>query len=196
MTRKIPLTVFAAVQCLVAAVAFTAPAQAAATIPPYFFGQWTVTANCTELSAGGVGQVQPGLQYKIASTPASNGAYALQIVNTAGQHWGSGWSGLQLHYRPGARITSVPADFECVAGAEAAYASASPLLAMSGYVQTPEPQFPQEHWYGLANINGQYEHVLVFPVATQTGGTSAVIVLESATGDSVALDVGGVISSR
>ena len=51
MTRKFSLTAFAATQCLVIGLAATAPARAAE-IPPYFFSQWTVTANCTEAHAG------------------------------------------------------------------------------------------------------------------------------------------------
>jgi hypothetical protein len=90
-------------------------------------------------------------------------------------------------------MSSIPADFECIAGSEASSASASPLLAMSGYVQTVEPQYEAEHWYGLAKIHGQFEHVLIFPLATRTGGTSAIVVLESATAGSVVLDEGGVI---
>ncbi len=196
MTRKTPLTMFAAVQCVIAALAATAPAQAAPSIPEYFFNQWTVTANCTEVNATGAARVQPGLQYRIANTPAANGTYTLQTINNAGRQWAGGWSGLQLHYRPGTLMTSVPADFECVAGAEAASASASPLLAMSGYVQTVEPQYPQAHWYGLAKIHGQYEHVLIFPLANKSGATTAVVVLQSANAGSVVLDEGGVISSR
>jgi hypothetical protein len=194
MTRKIPLTAFAAAQCLIAGLS-AAPVQAAPSIPQYFFNQWTVTANCTEVNAGAAARVQTGLQYKIVNTPAANGSYTLQTINSAGQQWSSGWNGLQLHYRAGTSMTSVPADFECLAGAEAASASASPLLAMSGYVQTVEPQYPQAHWYGLAKIRGQFEHVLIFPLSTKTGGTSAVVVLESATAGSVVLDEGGLISS-
>jgi hypothetical protein len=67
---------------------------------------------------------------------------------------------------------------------------------MSGYVQTAEPQYAQAHWYGLAQIHGQYEHVLIFPLAAATGGTRAVVVLESATAGSVVLDDDGVINSN
>ena len=197
MIRKIPLAAFAAAQCFIAGLAATAPAQAAPSIPQYFFSQWTVTSNCIGADGGLAARVQPGLQYKVASTPAGNGSsYTLQTFNSAGQQWANGWNGLQLHYRAGTQMTSVPADFECVAGAETASASASPLLAMSGYVQTVEPQFPQAHWYGLAKIHGQVEHVLIFPLATKTGGTSAIVVLESASAGSVVLDDGGVIHSR
>ena len=195
MTRKFSLTAFAATQCLIIGLAATAPARAA-DIPQYFFSQWTVTANCTEASAGAAGRVQPGLQFKISSQPAADGTYSLQAINAAGQQWHRGWSNVKLEYRAGTPMTTVPADFTCVAGSEAASASASPFLAMSGYVQTAEPYYAQEHWYGLVKVHGQLEHVLIFPRAT-SGDNSAIVVLQSASADStVSLDDNGVISSR
>jgi hypothetical protein len=196
MTRKLSLTAFAAAQCLVAGLAATTPARAA-DIPQYFFSQWTVTANCTEANAGPAARVQPGLQFKIASdAPAADGSYTLQTINAAGQQWASEWNGVKLQYRPGTQMTTVPADFECVAGAEASSAASSPFLAMSGYVQTAEPQYTQQHWYGLAKIHGQLEHVLIFPRDTK-GDKSAIIVLQSASAtNNVVLDDNGVISSR
>jgi hypothetical protein len=196
MTRKFPLTVFAAAQCLIAALAASAPAQAAPGIPHYFFNKWTVTSNCTEANAGPAVRVGKGLQFKIANNPSANGTYTLQAINSAGQQWATEWNGLQLHYRAGTQMSAIPADFECVAGSEASSTSASPLLAMSGYVQTVEPQYEQQHWYGLAKIHGQYEHVLIFPLASKAGGTTAVVVLESATAGSVVLDDGGVIHAN
>jgi hypothetical protein len=93
-------------------------------------------------------------------------------------------------------MTSVPADFECVAGSETASAAASPFLAMSGYVQSAEPQYAQQHWYGLAKIHGQLEHVLIFPRDVQ-GDKSAIVVLQSASKSSdISLDDDGVINSR
>lgn len=193
MTRRISLTAFAAAQCVFAGMIAAAPARAAQ-IPQYFFSQWTVTANCTEAQAGPATRVQPGLQFKISESAA--GTYTLQTINASGKAWASEWQGVKLSYRAGAKMSSVPADFECVAGSEAASASASPFLAMSGYVQTVEPQYAQEHWYGLAKIHGQLEHVLIFPRAVQ-GDNSAIIVLQSATtGSNVVLDDNGVISSH
>jgi len=194
MTRKFPLAALAAAQCLIAGLVVTAPARAA-TIPNYFFGQWTVTANCTEASAGPAARVQTGLQFKISSDSASaDGGYTLQTINTAGQQWAAEWSGVKLEYRAGTKMTTVPADFECVAGSESSSASSSPLLAMSGYVQTAEPQYEQQHWYGLAKIHGQLEHVLIFPRDTQNGDTSVIVVLESASaGADIKLDDNGVI---
>jgi hypothetical protein len=193
MTRRISLTVFAAAQCVFAGMIAAAPARAAQ-IPQYFFSQWTVTANCTEAQAGPATRVQAGLQFKISQS--ANGSYTLQTINASGKQWATEWQGVKLSYRAGTKMNSVPADFECVAGAEAASTSSSPFLAMSGYVQAVEPQYAQEHWYGLAKIHGQLEHVLIFPRAVK-GDNSAIIVLQSATtSGNVVLDDNGVISSR
>jgi hypothetical protein len=193
MTRRISLTVFAAAQCVFAGLIATTPARAAQ-IPQYFFSQWTVTANCTEAQAGPATRVQAGLQFKISQS--TDGTYTLQTINASGKQWASEWQGVKLTYRAGTKMSSVPADFECVAGSEAASTSSSPFLAMSGYVQAVEPQYAQEHWYGLAKIHGQLEHVLIFPRAVK-GDNSAIIVLQSAsTSSNVVLDDNGVISSR
>ena len=192
MTRRLSLTAFAATQCVFAALVAAAPAHAADSIPQYFFNQWTVKSNCTEATAGPATRVQPGLQFKISSG-STNGAYTLQVIDSSGKQWASDWNGIKLHYRAGAKMTTIPADFTCVAGSETTSAAASPLLAMSGYVQTVEPQYEQEHMYGLARIGGQLEHVLIFPRAAN-GSTSAVVVLESASsGSNVSLDDNGVI---
>lgn len=194
MTRKFSLTAFAAAQCLFIGLAATAPVRAAE-IPSYFFSQWTVASNCTEANAGPAVRVQPGLQFKIASTPGTDGSYSLQTINAAGQQWASEWSGVKLEYRAGTRMATVPADFECAAGSESSSAASSPLLAMSGYVQTAEPQYEQQHWYGLAKIHGQLEHVLIFPRDVK-GTKSAIIVMESASaGGAVTLDENGVINA-
>ena len=121
MTRKLSLTAFAAAQCLFIGLAATTPAQAA-DIPQYFFSQWTVTANCTEANAGPAARVQAGLQFKISSDSAADGSYALQTINAAGQQWATEWNGMKLQYRPGTSMTTVPADFTCVAGSEASSA--------------------------------------------------------------------------
>src|SRR5581483_1042593 len=183
MTRKLSLTVFAATQCVFAALVASTPAAAvspaADSIPQYFFSQWTVKSNCTEANAGPATHVQTGLEFKI-SNASVDGTYTLQTINSNGKQWASEWNGIKLRYRAGSKMTTVPADFTCVAGSEASSAAASPLLAMSGYVQTVEPQYAQQHWYGVAKIGGQWEHVLIFPRDAKGSGTSAVIVLESA----------------
>jgi hypothetical protein len=193
MTRRISLTAFAAAQCVFVSMIAAAPARATQ-IPSYFFSQWTVTANCTEAQASPATRVQTGLQFKISQS--ADGTYTLQTINASGKQWASEWQGVKLSYRAGTKMSSVPADFECVAGSEAASTSSSPFLAMSGYVQAVEPQYAQEHWYGVAKIHGQPEHVLIFPRAVK-GDNSAIIVLQSAsTSGNVVLDDNGVISSR
>jgi len=196
MTRKISLTAFAAAQCVIASLAAVTPARAAE-IPNYFFSQWTVTANCTEAHAGPAARVQSGLQFKISKDAATaDGTYRLQTINASGKQWASEWNGVKLTYRAGTKMNTVPADFKCVAGSEAASTSASPFLAMSGYVQTAEPQYAQQHWYGVAKIHGQLEHVLIFPRDVK-GEDSAIIVLQSAnTSTDIVLDDDGVVSSR
>jgi hypothetical protein len=194
MTRKFSLSAIAAAQFLI--VGFSATTPARADVPQYFLSQWTVTSNCTEASAGPGTRVQTGLQFKVTSDSA--GHYTLQTINSNGRQWASEWNGVKLVYRPGTKMATVPADFECIAGAEESSASASPLLAMSGYVQTAEPQYQQEHFYGLVRIRGELEHVLIFPRNMQTsGGASVIVVLESASaGANITLDADGVIQGK
>ncbi len=196
MTRKLPVAAFAAAQCAFFGLVATAPANAY-DIPGYFFQEWTVTANCTEANAGPAARVATGLKFSVsAQSLAADGTYTLLTTDTAGQTWGADWSGIKLQYRAGTPMSTVPADFACVAGSESQSTAASPFLAMSGYVQSAEPQYEQQHWYALASINCQLEHVLIFPRATQ-GDQSAIIVLQSAsTGSSVQLDDNGVINSK
>src|SRR5579864_2383192 len=155
--------------CLVGALAGT-PAQAG-TIPDYFFKEWTVSKNCTEQHAGLAASVQTGLKFKIsADTVTADGSYVFQAEDTAQQQWAANWNGMKLVYRPGTTMTTVPADFVCIPGQEAT----SPFLAMSNYAQATEPYYEQAHWYGIATIRGEREHVLIFPRNASNGGPSAV----------------------
>jgi hypothetical protein len=176
--------------CLVGALAGT-PAHAG-TVPDYFFKEWTVSKNCTEQHAGLAASVQPGLKFKIsADTQTADGSYVFQAENVGPQQWAANWNGMKLVYRPGTAMTTVPADFECIPGQEAT----SPFLAMSNYAQATEPFYEQGHWYGLAMIRGQLEHVLIFPRNAATG-PSAVIVMQSVNAPgTVQLDSNGVIHS-
>jgi hypothetical protein len=64
---------------------------------------------------------------------------------------------------------------------------------MSNYAQSSEPYYEQAHWYGIAKLHGQLEHVLIFP-RNAASGPRAVIVLQSVTSPgSVKLDDNGVI---
>jgi hypothetical protein len=189
MSRKIALSLALAAQFGLASLGANAPARAGA-LPDYFLGEWTVTKNCTEAHAGLAGRVDAGLKFKIS--PAADGSYVFVAEDAARGRWAANWNGLQLVYRPGTQMASLPADFECVPGAE----SSSPFLAMSGYAQSAEPYYEQEHWYGLAKIHGQLEHVLIFP-RNVTGAASVVIVMQSVNSPStVQLDDDSVIHGQ
>ena len=187
-SRKSFLFSAVAAQCLIGALA-GAPARAA-TIPAYFFTEWTVSKNCTEQHAGLAARVQTGLKFKIsADSQTADGSYVFEAEDVGQSHWAANWNGMKLVYRPGADMTTLPADFECIPGQE----TTSPFLAMSNYAQSAEPFYEQAHWYGLAKIHGQLEHVLIFP-RDASSGPRAVVVLQSVNSPtSVQLDDNGVL---
>ena len=193
MPRKLLLSTYAAAQCLIVSLGTTAPAQAAASIPSYFFSEWTVTANCAEAHAGLAAKVDTGLKYRISpATLVPDGSYAFEAENSAQTQWAANWNGVKLQYRPGTQMTTVPADFECLPSGQ----STSPFLAMSGFAVAAEPYYEQEHWYGLAKIQGQWEHILIFPRPT-TGAASALIMLVSVSAPgTITLDDDGLIISH
>lgn len=187
-SRKSLLTTAITASCLVAAFA-GAPARAQ-TIPDHFFREWTVAKNCTEQHGGLAARVQTGLKFRISrDSQAADGSYVFEAEDLAPQRWAANWNGMKLQYRAGTDMKTVPADFECIPGQEAT----SPFLAMSNYAQTSEPYYEQAHWYGIAKIRGQLEHVLIFP-RNAAGGPSAVIVMQSVYAPgTVQLDENGVI---
>jgi len=187
--RKSVLVSALAAQCLVAGFA-AAPARAD-TIPAYFFSEWTVSKNCTEQHAGLAAHVQTGLKLKIsADSLAADGSYVVQAQNTGSLRWAANWDGMKLVYRAGTAMQTLPADFECIPGQEAT----SSFLAMSNYSQATEPYYEEAHFYGIAKIHGQLEHVLIFPRDPSLGGPSAVIVMQSVNSPVTAqLDENGVL---
>ena len=187
-SRNVILASAIAVQCLFGGLA-AAPAQAA-DIPDNFFMEWTVSKNCTEQHAGLAARVASGLKFKIARDAlAADGSYVFQAENSGKQQWTAGWNGIRLQYRPGTVMQTLPADFECIPGQEAS----SSFLAMSNYAVATEPQYEQGHWYALARIHGQLEHILIFPSSAATG-PKAVIVMQSVNAaNSVQLDDNGTI---
>jgi hypothetical protein len=189
ITRKALLSTVVASQCLLAALA-GAPAQAADSIPEHFFMKGTVTKNCTEQHAGLAARVAPGLKLSISrDSQSADGSYVFQAEDVADQKWAANWNGLKLSYRPGTKMTTLPADFECIPGEE----TSNPFLAMSNYATATEPYYEQAHWYGITKIHGQLEHVLIFPRDSSTG-PSAVIVMQSVNAPgTVQLDDDGVI---
>ena len=177
--------------CLVGALA-GAPAQAG-TIPDYFFKEWTVSKNCTEQHAGLAAQVQSGLKFKISSdAQAADGSFVFVAEDVGQQHWAANWNGMRLEYRAGTEMTTLPADFECIPGQEAT----SPFLAMSNYAQASEPYYEHRHWYGVAKIHGQMEHILIFPSSTATGPTAVILMQSVNSPGTVQLDDNGVIQMK
>jgi hypothetical protein len=187
-SRKAFLAIAIATQCLVGALA-GAPARAA-TIPEYFFKEWTVAKNCTEQHAGLAAQVAAGLKFKIsADTLAADGSYVFEAEDVGGQHWAANWNGMKLEYRAGTEMKTLPADFECIPGQEAS----SPFLAMSNYAQASEPFYEHRHWYGVAKIHGQMEHILIFPSNAATGPRAVILMQSVNSPGTVQLDDNGVI---
>jgi hypothetical protein len=187
--NKASLAIAVAAQCLFAGL--TTQAQAAQ-IPDYFLKEWTVSKNCTEQHAGLAARADTGLKFRIAPDSSGDGSYVFQAVDNGSSKWAANWNNLKLEYRPGTKLTSVPADFECVPNQEAT----SSFLAMSGYAQASEPYYEQEHLYGLAQIRGQWEHVLIFPRASSTGPAAIVVLLSVNSPGSVKLDENGVIHAQ
>lgn len=188
ISRNSIVSTVVAAQCLVAALA-GAPAKAD-TIPDYFFTQGTVSKNCTEQHAGLAAKVDSGLKFRISrDAVAADGSYLFQAVDVGQLHWAANWNGLKLSYRAGTAMTTLPADFECVPGQEAT----SSFLGMSNYAQATEPYYEQAHWYGLAKIHGQLEHVLIFPRNSSSGPTAVIVMQSVRASSAVQLDDNGVI---
>ena len=123
---------------------------------------------------------------------ADGTTFKLQSLDSQNRLLKGNWGNVSLQYRPGSKMTSVPADFECIPGEEAA----SPFLALGNYAMTAEPYYEQEHWYALVKIHGEPHHLLIFP-RNVTGEDSAIIVLQDAGGaDAVTLDNNGVIHTN
>jgi hypothetical protein len=176
--------------CLVGALAGTPVQAGTSTIPDYFFKEWTVATNCTEQHAGLAAHVAAGLKFKIsADTLAADGSYVFQAEDVGQQHWAANWSGMKLQYRAGTEMKTLPADFECIPGQEAT----SPFLAMSNYAQASEPYYEHRHWYGVAKIHGQMEHILIFPSNAATGPTAVILMQSVNSPGTVQLDDNGVI---
>jgi hypothetical protein len=176
--------------CLVGALAGTPVQAGTSTIPDYFFKEWTVAKNCTEQHAGLAAQVAAGLKFKIsADTLAADGSYVFQAEDVGQQHWAANWNGMKLEYRAGTEMKTLPADFECIPGQEAS----SPFLAMSNYAQASEPYYEHRHWYGLATIHGQMEHILIFPRNAATGPTAVILMQSVNSPGTVQLDDNGVL---
>jgi hypothetical protein len=161
-------------------------------IPAYFFSTWTISKDCSEQHAGPKGHVQTGHRFKIDRESDDGLTFQLKPIDVNQKIWTAAWKKVRLEYRPGPKMTTIPADFECVPGQE----SASPYLAIENYSQTAEPFYEFEHWYGVLPIHGEPHHVLIFP-REQPGKSSALIMIQDlASGDSIDLDHNGIIHSE
>jgi hypothetical protein len=178
---------------VIGAIQSAAHAQTA-TVPDYFFKLWQVQSNCIEQGADPASQTQVGLRYAIsrAAISADNLSYAFKPINSATQAWPEGWSELKLVYRPGVKMTGIPADFACVPGQP----SSSSLLAMSNYSQSAEPYYEYEHWYAFGALHGEPHHFLIFPRNVDGADSAIIILLEAGTNGSVQLDQDGSIHSE
>jgi hypothetical protein len=188
MSRIAPLVLFFVAQLLVLSIASPVHAQDASGIPAYFFNEWTISKSCAQLNSGSPAHTQAGLKFRVERASA-DGTYGVRAVDVPRKRWAGGWRTLKLEYRPGTKMSAVPADFECVPGEEAS----SPFLAMSGNSQTAEPFYGYEHWYGLATIGGELHHVLIFPRAAKGPSGVVIIVQDADSADDVTLDSDGTI---
>jgi hypothetical protein len=178
---------------IITAVHSVAQAQTA-TIPDYFFKQWTVQSNCAEQGADPAAHTQVSLQYVISPTSVSADgvSYAFDAIDGDTYQWPAGWAQLTLQYRAGTQMATIPADFACIPGA----ASSSSLLAMSNYTQSAEPYYEYEHWYGFGTIHGEPHHVLIFPRAVDGTDSAIIVILDAGTDGTVQLDHDGTIHSE
>jgi len=181
-----------AVFLIITAIQSVAQAQTA-TVPAYFFKQWSVQSNCIEQGFDPAEQTQVGLKFVISPTSISSDglSYAFQEINNASQKWPAGWSRLTLQYRAGIPMTNIPADFACVPGEP----SSSALLAMSHFTQSAEPYYEYEHWYSLGTLHGEPHHFLIFPRNVNGADSAIIVILDAGTDGNVQLDQDGSIHS-
>ena len=194
MSRSASLLLSLAAGCLISSANVVAQADALPTIPAYFFKEWKVAKDCLPDHAGPAGHVAVGQKFRMAgTTPTADGqAFKLSSLDAQNRLLGGTWSNVNLEFRAGTKMTSVPADFECIPGEEAT----SSFLALGNYVINGEPYYPHEHWYALVNIHGVPHHLLIFP-RNITGQDSAIIVLQDAGEEgALTLDHGGTIHTN
>ncbi|MGQ0835299.1 MAG: hypothetical protein ACT4O5_10340 [Gammaproteobacteria bacterium] len=190
MSRSVPSMLAFAAVCLSAG----ATAHADSTIPGYFFKEWIISRDCSEQHAGPAGHVRTGLKFRVApsSRDADGGSYALEALDVDRRIWPGSWKKVRLEYRAGAKMTTLPADFECVPGQEAS----SPFLALANYSLNAEPWYEFEHWYGILLVHDEPHHVLIFP-RDRKGASSAIIILQDADASgAMKLDHNGSIHSE
>jgi hypothetical protein len=189
MARVVPVLLFSTALSLMASIQTKTQAQTPSGIPDYFFNTYTVNRDCTEAHAGNNHTV-PGSQFRITRFTMDGGqTYYLQVLDKPGFTWPTTWRNVRLQYRAGVRMQSIPADFECVPGAEAS----QPFLAQSGFAVSGEPQYPYERWYGTVQIHGQTHHLLIFPRSATGPNSAAVLLIDTDAAGNLQLDNNGVI---
>jgi hypothetical protein len=194
MSRSASLLLSLAAGCLTCGANLVAHADTTSPIPSYFFKEWKVSKSCLEAHAGADGHVAIGQKFRMTAAVANadGTTYKLKSLDSQNRLLAGNWGGVNLQYRPGAKMATVPADFECIPGEEAS----SPFLALGNYVSNAEPYFEAEHWYALVKIHGEPHHLLIFP-RDVTGEDSAIIVLQDAgAADGVTLDNNGVVHTN
>jgi hypothetical protein len=194
MSRSASLILSVAAGCLSTFASFVAHSETPASIPQYFFKEWKVTKSCLEEHAGPQGHVKAGQKFRMTgAAPTSDGqAFKLKALDEKDNLLGGDWSNVKLEFREGAKMSGVPADFECVPGE----ASASPFLALGNYTTSAEPWYAYKHWYGVVNIHGVPHHLMIFP-RDVTGTNSAIIIIQdSGAGDGLTLDHNGVVHTQ
>ena len=187
MSRAVSTLLFSAALSLIAIIQPKAQAQAA--IPDYFFKSWTVNRDCTEAHAGISGHTSPGLKFRVVQSSEGSTTYTLQPEESGSQHWSSGWSGVNLEYRAGTPMSTIPADMECVPGQE----ESSAFLAMTGFASSAEPYYGYEHWYGQVTIHGETHHLLIFPQAANGASSAAILLIDVDAQNNLQLDHNGTI---
>jgi hypothetical protein len=192
--RIAPVLLFSTALSLMASIQTRSIAQDASGIPDYFFGTWTVARDCTEAHAGATGRhTLPGSQFRVVpQTTDGETSYVLQAIDKPGLRWSRGWKNVQLEYRAGTALRSIPADFECVPGEEAS----SPFLAESGFSVSAEPYYAEAHWVGHVKIHGEDHHLLVFPRNVKGADSAVILLIDADAGDNLQLDTGGTIISQ
>jgi hypothetical protein len=194
MSRSASLLLSLAAGCLTCSANLVAHADTAPQIPSYFFKEWKVAKDCLEAHAGIAGHVAPGQKFsmKSATESADGSSFQMTSLDAQNQVLGGEWSNVKLEFRAGTKMSTVPADFECIPGET----SSSPFLALSNYASNAEPWYEYEHWYALVSIHGAPHHLLIFP-RNITGTDSAIIVLQDAgTAGSLTLDTNGVVHTN
>ena len=186
MSRVIPVVLFSTALSLMASIRTRSEAQTASGIPDYFLSTWTVDRDCTEAHSGKGGHTLPGSQFRVVR---GGDGYTLQAIDKPGLKWQNGWRNVKLEYRAGAKMKSIPADFQCIPGEE----ESSPFLAQSGFAVSGEPYYPFEHWYGTVTVHGQAHHLLIFPRNAKGLESAAIILIDTDASGNLQLDTEGTI---